>query len=392
MERVVVVGAGLAGMKTVEALRSGGYAGALTMVGAEPHQPYDRPPLSKHVLRGEREPVYLAQPDVFGDLDVDLRLGTAVTGLAGRHVVLATGERLGWDRLVLATGSVVRTLREVPPGRGVHYLRTLDDCRALAPALRPGARVVVVGGGFVGCEVAASARTLGAEVTIVEPQPAPLLGAIGPELAALVVAAHEAHGTTVLAGTGVAGLAGSERVTGVVLTGGRTLPADVVVVGVGVRPATDWLAGSDIALDDGVVVDQHLRTSVPDVYAVGDMARWYDTRLGTLLRAEHWTNATEMAEVAAANILGGHEVHSPVPYFWSDQYEVKLQSLGWLAGADEVRLLTVGPKRKRVALYGRGGRLFGVAGLNAAMIVRTHHDQIAAHAPLDEVTAALLSP
>lgn len=391
MERVVIVGAGLAGMKTVEALRTGDYAGEIALVGAEPHQPYDRPPLSKQVLRGEREAVFLAQPDVFGDLAVDLRLSTAVTAVVGREVVFDTGDRLGWDRLVVATGAVVKTIAAVPQKDGVHYLRTLDDCRDLAAALREGTRLVVIGGGFIGCEVAASARALGAEVTIVEPQPAPLIGAIGPELAELIVAAHEEHGTTVLAGVGVAGIEGGERVTGVVLSDGRALPADVVVVGIGVRPDTDWLDGSGIAVDDGVVVDEHLQASVPDVYAVGDVARWYDQRLGAQTRAEHWTNATEMAEVAAANILGGHEVHSPVPYFWSDQYDVKLQSLGWLADADDIRLLTVGPKQKRVAVYGRDGGLWGVAGLNAALIVRKQHANIAEHVPLDDVVAELLA-
>jgi 3-phenylpropionate/trans-cinnamate dioxygenase ferredoxin reductase subunit len=392
VERVVIVGAGLGGMKTAEALRAGDYAGEITMVGAEPHQPYDRPPLSKQVLRGEREPVFLAQPAVFGDLDVDLQLGTAAVGIAGRDVVLDSGDRVGWDRLVLATGAVVKTIPAVPQKGGVHYLRTLDDCRELAAALHEGTRLVVVGGGFIGCEVAASARALGADVTIVEPQPAPMIGAIGAELAALIVSAHEQHGTTVLAGTGVERIEGDDHVTGVVLSDGRTLLADVVVVGVGVRPDTDWLDGSGIVVDDGVVVDDHLRAGVPDVYAVGDVARWYDVRLGEQVRAEHWTNATEMAEVAAANILGGDEVHSPVPYFWSDQYDVKLQSLGWLTGADDVRLLTVGPKQKRVALYGRGGGLWGVAGLNAAMIVRKQHANIAEHVPLDDVVAALLAP
>ncbi|HEX7354429.1 MAG TPA: FAD/NAD(P)-binding oxidoreductase [Mycobacteriales bacterium] len=391
MDRVVVVGAGLGGIKTAEALRTGDFAGSITMVGAERHEPYDRPPLSKHVLRGEREPVPLAQPHVFGDLDVDLRLATAAVGLEDGAVVLDTGERLAYDRLVVATGAVVKTVPVVPAVVGVHYLRTLDDCRALAADLRAGARLVVVGGGFIGCEVAASARSLGVEVTIVEPQPAPLIGAVGPEIAALVAAVHEEHGTTVLAGTGVAGLDGDDRVSGVVLDNGRTLPADVVVVGVGVRPATDWLTGSGLTIDDGVVVDEHLRTDSPDVYAVGDAARWYDVQLGRHTRAEHWTNTTEMAEVAAANMLGADDVHSPVPYFWSDQYDVKIQSLGWLAEADEVRLLTVGAKGRRVAVYGRQGGLWGVLGLNAAMVVRSQRDNIAAHEPLDDVVAELLA-
>lgn len=387
MPGVVVVGGGLAGMTTALALRTGGYDGPVTLVGAERHRPYDRPPLSKQVLRGEREPVFLGPSGV--EAQVDLRLGVAATELAGREVRLDSGERLGWDRLVLATGAVVRTIPTVPQVCGVHYLRTLDDCRSLAPELRPGRRVVVAGGGFVGCEVAASARSLGAEVTIVEPLPAPLVHAVGRPLADLLVAAHEEHGVRVLAGTGVAGLEGDGRVRGVALGDGRTLPADVVVVGVGVRPDTDWLAGSGVAVDDGVVVDEHLRASVPDVYAVGDVARWYDVRLGRRVRAEHWTNATETAEVAAANILGGDEVHSPVPYVWSDQYDLKLQSLGWPADADETRLLTVGRRQRPVVLYGRAGRLWGVAGLNATLVVRGQRANIAEHAPLDDVEAAL---
>lgn len=387
MPGVVVVGGGLAGMTTALALRTGGYDGLVTLVGAERHRPYDRPPLSKQVLRGEREPIFLGPADA----RVDLRLGVAARGIDGREVVLDSGERLGWEHLVLATGAVVRTLSGVPQICGVHYLRTLDDCRSLAPELRPGRRVVIAGGGFVGCEVAASARALGADVTIVEPLAAPLVAAVGAEMAGLLVAAHEEHGVDVLSGVGVAGIDGEDRVRGVVLTDGRTLPADVVVVGVGVRPDTDWLDGSGLAVDDGVVVDEHLVASVPDVYAVGDVARWYDTRLGRQVRAEHWTNATEMAEVAAANILGGHAEHSPVPYVWSDQYDLKLQSLGWPGEADETRLLTVGRKERRVVLYGRQGRLWGVAGLNAVMIVRGQHANIAEHAPLDDVEAALLA-
>jgi NADPH-dependent 2,4-dienoyl-CoA reductase/sulfur reductase-like enzyme len=175
------------------------------------------------------------------------------------------------------------------------------------------------------------------------------------------------------------------------LTDGTVLPAQVVVVGVGVRPDIAWLAESGVALDDGVVTDEHLLSAQPGVYAVGDVARWYDTRTGVQTRAEHWTNATEMAEVAAANLLGGQAVHSPVPYFWSDQYDLKVQSLGWTSQSDERRVLTVGPKSRRVVLYGRGGALWGVAGVNAAAIVRRQHEPIAAHAPLEDVAADLLA-
>ncbi len=390
MPGVVVVGAGLAGVKTIEALRTGEYAGPITLIGAEPHHPYDRPPLSKQVLRGERGPMFLRQPDVFGDLHVDLRLGTTAAALDDHEVVLADGERLHFDHAVLATGAVVRTLPGLPALAGVHVLRTLDDCLGLrADLLRPGVRLVVVGGGFIGCEVAASARAMGAEVTIVEPQPAPLLGPLGPELAAEMVRTHTERGTVVRAGIGVSGLRGTDRVDGVVLADGSVLPADVVVVGVGVRPDTDWLAGSGVGLDDGVVTDARLRTNQPDVFAVGDVARWDDPNTGSPTRAEHWTNATEMGEVAAANILGGAVVHAPVPYVWSDQYDTKIQSLGWTAGSDERRVLTVGERRKRVVLYGRAGRLWGVTGLSAAAVVRAQHRAIAAHDPLDAVAASL---
>ena len=386
---VVVVGAGLAGMKTVEALRTGDYAGRITMIGAEPHEPYDRPPLSKQVLRGERDPVYLSRSDLVGDLNVEVRLGVSAVALDAHEVVLDDGARVPFDQAVIATGARVRTLPGLPQLAGVHSLRTLDDCLRLRADLRPQARLVVVGGGFIGCEVAASARAIGVEVTVVEPQSAPLVGPLGPELAAELVEVHAEHGTQIRSGVGVRTLRGTDRVDGVQLEDGTTLDADVVVVGVGVRPETDWLTGSGVAVADGVVTDEHLLTSLPDVYAAGDLARWYDLRTGEQARSEHWTNATETAEVAAANILGGHVVHSPVPYFWSDQYGIKIQSLGWTAHSDERRVLTVGPKRKRVVLYGREGRLWGVAGLSASAIVRGQHEAIAAHDPLDDVAEAL---
>lgn len=389
MAGVVVVGGGLAGMKTVEALRTGGYAGTITLVGSEPHPPYDRPPLSKQVLRGERDAVFLHHPEIT-DLQLDLRTGVTATALEEHVVVLDGDERLPFDHAVIASGARVRVLDDIPQRDGVFFLRTLDDALALRAAATPGARVVVVGGGFIGCEVAASLRTMGCAVTIVEPLPAPLLGPLGPELAGEMVVTHQEHGTAVRVGVGVTGVVGTERVRGVTLSDGSSLDADLVVVGVGVAPEVEWLAGSGVVCDDGVVVDEHLATSLERVWAVGDVARFHDRRQGQHTRAEHWTNATEMAEVAAANILGAREVHAPVPYFWSDQYDVKVQSLGWTAGSDERRLLRVGPKRRRIVLYGRAGGLWGVAGLNAPALVRRLHPQIAEHVPLDEA-AGLLS-
>jgi NADPH-dependent 2,4-dienoyl-CoA reductase/sulfur reductase-like enzyme len=372
MAGVVIVGAGLAGMKTAEALRVGEYADTITILGAEDHAPYDRPPLSKQVLRGEREPMLLAT------VDADLRLGVRASGLDGASVVLDTGERLPFEHLVVASGAAVRPLDVLPDA---HYLRTVGDALRLRSALVSGARVVVVGGGFIGLEVAASARQLGCEVTVVEPLDLPLAGPLGPELAAELLAAHRSHGVVVRTGVSVG--------PGLTLSDGTSLTADVVVVGIGVTPDVGWLDGSGISCDDGVVVDEQLRASVPGVWAVGDCARWYDTRTGVQARAEHWTNATEMAEVAAANILGGAAVHSPVPYFWTDHYDLKVHALGWTSGSDERRVLTVGPKSRRVVLYGREGRLWGVAGIGAAGIVRSQHASIAEHALLADVEASL---
>jgi 3-phenylpropionate/trans-cinnamate dioxygenase ferredoxin reductase subunit len=381
---IVVVGAGLAGIKTVEALRVGECTEAITVIGAEDEQPYDRPPLSKQVLRGEREPVRLET------VDATLRLGVRATALEGGEVVLDGGERLAWDRLVIATGAAVRTVDAVPQIGGVHYLRTISDALGLRSVLGEGVRLVVIGGGFIGLEVAASARQLGCTVTVIEPQEMPLGGPLGPELAGELVAAHRSHGVEVRTGVGASGLEGGDTVSAVVLDDGSSVPADVVVVGVGVTPDVGWLESSDIALDDGVVVDEGLRASVADVYAVGDVARWYDERTGVRTRAEHWTNATEMAEVAAANILGGQAVHSPVPYFWTDHYDLKIQSLGWTSGSDERRVLTVGAKQRRLVLYGRKGRLWGVAGVGAPGLVRAQHAAIAEHASLEDAESRLL--
>lgn len=388
MSDIVIVGGGLAGFKTAEALHVGGHRGSITVLGSEQHEPYDRPPLSKQVLRGERDAIFLHQPHVL-ELPIHLLTGVAATGLDDHAVVLEGGERLSFDHAVIATGAKVKTIPAVPQKAGVFYLRTLDDALSLRAAVGEGTTVVVVGGGFIGCEVAASLRLMGASVTLVEPLEALLVGPLGPELAAEMVETHEQHGVTVRAGVGVSGITGGDHVTGVVISDGTVLAADVVVVGVGVTPDVAWLEGSGVALDDGVLVDAQLRTSVPDVFAAGDVARWDDVALGDRTRAEHWSNATEMAETVAANILGGQAVHSPVPYFWSDQYDVKIQSIGWTAGSDARRVLRAGPKQRRMVLYGRDGALWGVTGLNAAALVRKMNDQVAAHVSLDEAAASL---
>ncbi|RJK98297.1 FAD-dependent oxidoreductase [Vallicoccus soli] len=334
MSSVTVVGSSLAGLSTARALRAGGYDGRLLLVGEEDHAPYDRPPLSKALLAGEAQEDDLALLEDGEDLALDVRRGVRAVRLdpADRAVVLGTGERVVSDAVVVATGAHARRLAAGEGLAGVHLLRTLDDARALRADLVAGSpRVVVVGAGFIGSEVASTARGLGLDVTVVEALAVPLAGSLGPQVGAAVARLHEDHGTRLLTGDGVAGLrADGGRVCAVVLADGRELPADVVVVGVGVVPATDWLHGSGVELRDGVVCDARCRTAVPGVLAVGDVARAVHGWTGTHLRLEHWTSAVEQAQVAAATLLGRDApaaVTAP-PYVWSDQYGTRLQLAG----------------------------------------------------------------
>jgi NADPH-dependent 2,4-dienoyl-CoA reductase/sulfur reductase-like enzyme len=372
---VVVVGASLAGLRSVEALRRQGYAGRISVLGAERELPYDRPPLSKDVLAGKWDPARTAlrKPESYAELDAEWRLGVAATGLdlPGR-AVLCGAERVPFDALVIATGATPRRLAG-PPLDGVHVLRTLEDCLAIRRGLDAGARVVVVGAGFIGGEVAATARSRGLEVTLIEALPAPLERQLGAEMGAQVVALHRDHGVDVRVGVGVEALEGSERVERVRLADGSRVEADLVVVGIGVAPATGWLEGSGLRVADGVVCDERCRASAPGVYAVGDVARWLHPGYGESLRTEHWTNATEQADAAMASLLAGDgpcPPYAPVPYFWSDQYDAKIQLAGRAAPGDEVRIVEGSlAERRFVALYGRGGRLTAVLGFSRARLV-----------------------
>lgn len=339
LSTVTVVGASLAGLYAARALRGQGYEGRLVIVGDEPHRPYDRPPLSKDFLTGaaDRAALELSDPEEERELDATWLLGVRATGLdpRGRAVRLADGRELRTDAVVIATGATPRTLGGVDLA-GVHTLRTLDDAEALRAELSGGpVRVVVIGAGFIGAEVASSCRSLGHEVTVVEAAAVPLVPQLGPDMAAFCAGLHAAHGVPLLAGTGVTALRGAAgRVHGVELTDGRVLPAEVVVVGVGVRPRTGWLAGSGLPLDDGVRCDAGGATPLPTVVAVGDVARLDGHR------AEHWTSATEQPAVAVRNLLAGRTVAevTGVPYFWSDQYGVRLQFAGRTRPGDTVRI------------------------------------------------------
>jgi NADPH-dependent 2,4-dienoyl-CoA reductase/sulfur reductase-like enzyme len=388
---IVVVGASLAGLRAAEELRRLGYDGRLTLVGDEPHAPYDRPPLSKEVLAGtwEHDKIILTvqAPGGIDGLDVDWRLGVRATGLdpAARTVTLADGLALGYDGLVIATGATPRML---PGGdfAGIHTLRTLDDCLAIREALDANPRrVVVVGAGFIGSEVAATCRGRGLDVTVVEALPVPLERAVGLEIGALTAEIHREQGVDVRLGVGVDRFEGDDRVERVHLADGTHVDADVVVVGVGVRPMTDWLEGSGLALEDGVVCDA-TGLAAPGIVAAGDVARWPSTRFGRSVRVEHWDNAIAMGDHAAARLLaelgdrGAADpppVYDPVPWFWSDQYDRKIQLAGLAAGADEMQVIDGSLAERRFAAIYRGGdRIVGVLAMNRPRLVVTYRPLI----------------
>lgn len=370
---VAVVGASLAGVRAAETLRGEGHRGPIVVLGAESHQPYDRPPLSKQFLAGtwDRDRVALRPPEKLDALGLDLRLGRRATGLDldGRALQVDDGSEVSFDGLVIATGAHPRVMPGAEGVAGVQLLRTLDDCRALKEATAdPSTRLVVVGAGFIGAEVAATCHGRGLDVTVLEALPVPLARALGEQMGAACAALHERNGVQLRTGTGVAGLRidGDEpRVTGVELADGSVVDADVVVVGIGVEPTTDWLEDSGLEIRNGVVADATLHVA-DNVVAAGDVARWHDEDQGGDIRVEHWTNAAEQGVHAARSLLAGRKAampYRPVPYFWSDQYDVKIQVLGLPAADDEVVVVDGSLEEGRfVAVYGRDGKLTGALG------------------------------
>ncbi|WP_055568136.1 NAD(P)/FAD-dependent oxidoreductase [Streptomyces atriruber] len=350
MRTVIVVGASLAGLYAARELRAQGFDGRLVVIGAEPHRPYDRPPLSKGFLDGTADEgqLLLTDEEETAELAADWMLGTRVRSLdaRGRTVVLDDGRTVSGDGVVIATGASARRF----PGpllTGVHTLRTLDDARGLRAELARGPRrVVVIGGGFIGAETASSCVALGHDVTVVEAAQLPLVGPLGPEMASVCARLHARGGARLLTGAGVAGLRGTPTarargsVTAVELSDGRLLPADVVVVGIGATPHTGWLAGSPLAVDDGVLCDDGCVTALPQVVAVGDVAR------AGGVRAEHWMSATEQPRTAVRNLLAGHTIETvrPLPYFWSDQYGSRIQFAGRRGDGDTVRIVEGSPE------------------------------------------------
>lgn len=394
LRRIVVVGASLAGLSALEVLRQEGYEGELVAVGAETTLPYDRPPLSKQVLQGAWEPEQTALRDAahYEWLEVDWRLGRRAVALdlAARAVELDGGEPLPFDALVIATGAAPRTLPGTPPLAGVHVLRTLEDCLALRKELEGGPRVCVVGAGFIGAEVAASCRARGLEVTVLEALPAPLSRALGEDMGAACAALHRDHGVDLRCGVGVAGFDGSGRVERVRLADGGAVEAEVVVVGVGVSPETGWLESSGLPLANGVVCDETCATPAPGVVAAGDVARWPNPLFGEEMRVEHWTNAVEQGGAAARRLLAGPgeaRPFAPVPYFWSDQYDVKIQLVGH-PGPEELRVVDGSVEEHRfVALYGRGGRLVAALAFNRPRPLMGYRKLIAASVSWEDALA-----
>jgi NADPH-dependent 2,4-dienoyl-CoA reductase/sulfur reductase-like enzyme len=399
MRSIAVVGASLAGLSAARALRGQGFDGRLTLIGTELHRPYDRPPLSKDFLAGRMSETDLALEADDEDLGAEWRLGVTATGLdpRDRSVLLDDDTSVRADGIVVATGAAARSLPGSGGLGGVHTLRSLDDARALRSDLVEGRRLVVIGAGFIGAEVASTARDLGLDVTVVEAAPTPFAGALGAEMGAVVASLHGDHGVRLICGVGVrgltradhangvrgltgaggvdgvrglkgAGLRGADRVGGVLLDDDRILPADVVLVGIGARPNVEWLEGAGFQLTNGVVCDAGGATGMPGVVAVGDCAAWFDPALGHHHRVEHWTGALRRPAAAAVTLLsGGTTVPDPPgsPYFWSDQYNVKIQFVGHVRPGDTVTVEEGEvADRSFLAVYRRQDRPVAVLSMN----------------------------
>lgn len=366
----VIVGASLAGAKAAEAARAAGYDGRLVLIGDERERPYERPPLSKELLKGEkgREKAFVHEEGWYAEHDVDLRLGTAATALHrdDRVVELAGGERLAYDRVLLTTGSSPRRL-DVAGGDldGIRYLRRLGQAEELRDTLAGGGSLVVVGGGWIGLEVAAAARHHGVEVVLVEPQPTPLYGVLGRQVGEVFAGLHRDHGVDLRTGLGVDAFEGDGgHVTGVRTSDGTVIPAGLVLVGVGIMPNTRLAERSGLEVDNGIVVDEMLRTSDPDVFAAGDVANAFNPLLGARVRVEHWANAANQGKAAGASMAGAGEPYAKLPYFFTDQYDLSMEYHGHVdrEGADDVVLRGDPSDGPWYAFWLREGRV--LAGMN----------------------------
>jgi len=389
---VVIVGASAAGLSVAENLRRGGFAGTVTMIGAEHHLPYDRPPLSKEVLSGlwPDAKTQLRDRSTLTELNIDLRLGVRAEHVdsAARIVANSDGSQVPYNDLVIATGVRPRPLPGTGGVQGVHVLRTLGDAQRLRAVLRGRPRLVIVGAGFLGAEVASVARTAGADVTLVSDIESPLSDVLGAELGQLLRRAHIDHGVHLKTGVKVAAVAHHDnQVSGVELADGSTLPADAVLVAIGSIPNTEWLAGSGIPVGNGVICDQFCR-ALPGVWAAGDVASWHHADLDQRLRLEHRTNAAEQGMAVARNILAADNPtpFTPVPYIWSDQYDLKLQIYGQTRGADAFAVIDGDlAERRFVAVYGKNGHVHGAVGAGMIRPLRAARALVATHEPWSSI-------
>jgi len=383
MRRLVVVGASLAGLRAVEAARKSGFDGEITLIGAETHLPYDRPPLSKEYLGADNareHPPFRDESQLRDELAVTLRLGAPATRLdTHRRVVTVRGDEVPYDALVIATGAHARTLPDSHRLQGVHALRTVDDARAIRAALDAGARTVVIGAGFIGSEIASSASKRGVDVTVVEALPTPLVRAIGDLIGPAVAGLHERHGTRLICGVSVEAFVGQDKVSAVRLSDGTERRADLVVVGIGTLPSTEWLEGSGLTIDNGVVCDETLFAGADGVFAAGDVARWRNPLFDRMQRLEHWTSASEQGATAARNALdpSNAKPYSTVPYFWSDWYGRRIQFVG-IADADEVVVVDgdIDSDGRWVALYRKDDKLVGALTLDGQAVIMKYRGLI----------------
>ena len=383
---IVIIGGGLAATRTAEQLRRSEYAGPITIVSEEDHLPYDRPPLSKEVLRAETDDVTLKPAEFYDENDITVLLGKAARTVDtdAKTVALADGSSIGYDELIIATGLVPKRIPSFPDLPGIHVLRSFDESLKIRAEAGSARNAIVVGAGFIGCEVAASLRGLGVDVVLVEPQPAPLASVLGEQIGSLVARLHRAEGVDVRCDVGVAEVLGTDKVEKVKLADGTELDADLVVVGIGSRPATGWLEGTGIEVDNGVVCDDVGRASAPHVWAIGDVASWRHT-LGHQVRVEHWSNVADQARVLVPAMLGQDLPGTvSVPYFWSDQYDVKIQCLGEPEATDVVHVV-LDDGRRFLAFYERDGVVAGVVGGGMPGKVMKVRSKIAAGAPISEV-------
>jgi 3-phenylpropionate/trans-cinnamate dioxygenase ferredoxin reductase component len=398
MQRVVIVGASLAGLRAAQALRKRNFAGSITLIGKEPHLAYDRPPLSKQLLSGEwpADKLFFHKREKHDTLELEQRLGVPARKLDTdrNEVELENGERVPYDGLIIATGARTRQLAAAEGLAGVHCLRTLDDALAIRAALEQRPKLVIIGAGFIGLEVAASARKLGIDVAVVEPQPLPLLGPLGAAAANSVLELHRGHGVAFHLARTVKAVQGAGRVERLILDDGTELPCDLLVVGIGVDPDTDWLQGSGVALEargGGVICDATLATSVPNIVAAGDVVRWPNAGAQERVTVPHWSNAVEQGNAAATRLLDGAAAapFAHMPYFWSDQYDRKLQSAGAVRGTDQFELVQGSLEAASfVGLYARDGRLTGALSSNAPAAFLRARKLIAQATPLSEARAA----